>query len=80
MKADSAALMKNHVVGKVRDKLLKELEGCTGVMDFENSTSEDDVNDVGRSEFFSLTLACSNDVQRLCSGGVQFFFLGLQLD
>ena len=29
--------MKNHVAGAVKDKLLRELEGCTGETDSEDS-------------------------------------------
>ena len=42
-KVDSEAPMKSHVAGAVKDKLLKELEGCTGETDSEDSKdSEDD--------------------------------------
>ena len=36
------APMKNHIAGAVKDKLLKELEGCTGETDSEDEEGDDD--------------------------------------
>ena len=42
--------MKNHVAGAVKDKLLRELEGCTGETDSEDSEDDEEEENNGEEE------------------------------